>query len=93
MLESRLAYQLRCLQQEATNPELGSLDRLAVVWDGAKGIEEKREKLPAAERTSAENLLIIRRPALAAPNTHIAGEDLPRSTPLLASLYLPVCSP
>jgi len=33
LLESRLAYHLRCLREDATDPERSSLERLALVLD------------------------------------------------------------
>lgn len=40
LLESRLAYHLRCLREDATDPTLSALDRLALVRDRARRIRE-----------------------------------------------------
>lgn len=47
LLESRLAYHLRCLREDATDPEMSSVERLAVVRDRAARIREIREELKA----------------------------------------------
>jgi hypothetical protein len=48
MLQGRLAYHLRCLREDATDPELTALERLALVRDRAGRIREIRRKLEAA---------------------------------------------
>jgi hypothetical protein len=40
LLESRLRYHYRCLREDATDPEMTSLERLALVRDRAKRIQE-----------------------------------------------------
>lgn len=41
-LESRLAYHLRCLREDATNQDMSALERLALVRDHARRIREFR---------------------------------------------------
>ncbi len=45
LLESRLAYHLRCLREDATDPALTSLERLVLVRDRARRIREIRRRL------------------------------------------------
>ncbi len=45
LLPSRLAYHLCCLAEDATDPELSSLEHLALVWDRAARIREIRRNL------------------------------------------------
>jgi hypothetical protein len=40
-LESRLRYHLRCLREDATDPELTALEQLALVRDRAARIREE----------------------------------------------------
>jgi|GEM_PF-1338058 hypothetical protein len=40
LLASRLAYHLRCLREDATDPAMSSLERLALVRDRARRIRE-----------------------------------------------------
>jgi hypothetical protein len=47
LLESRLAYHLRCLREDATDPELTSLERLALIRDRARRMREIRGTLRA----------------------------------------------
>lgn len=41
-LESRLGYHLRCLREDATNPDMTTLELLALVRDRARRIREIR---------------------------------------------------
>ncbi len=43
--ESRLAYHLACLRQDATDPERSTLERLALVRDRGRRIREIRNEL------------------------------------------------
>ncbi len=45
--KSRLAYHLRCRREDATDPELSSVDRLALVRDRVARIREIQAKLRA----------------------------------------------
>ena|GEM_PF-3314435 len=45
LLESRLPYHLRCLCEDATDPELTSLERLALICDHARRKREIRGTL------------------------------------------------
>ncbi len=45
VLRSRLAYHLRCLEEDATDPELSQLERLALVRDRARRIREVQVEL------------------------------------------------
>ena len=47
-VESRLTYHLRCLREDATDPELTSLERLALVRDRAGRIQEIPRKMETA---------------------------------------------
>ncbi|MGD0264743.1 MAG: hypothetical protein ABSD47_07270 [Candidatus Methylomirabilota bacterium] len=49
LLESRLAYHLRCLREDATDPEMSGLVRLALVGDRARRIREIRQELKDAK--------------------------------------------
>jgi len=44
-LELQLAYHLRCLREDATDPVLSSVDRLALVRERAMRIREIRRDL------------------------------------------------
>lgn len=46
-LASRLAYHLRCLSEDAADPELTSLERLALIRDRARRMREIRGTLRA----------------------------------------------
>ena len=48
LLASRLAYHLRCLHKEATDPDVSSVERLAVVRDRVARIREIRRELAHA---------------------------------------------
>ena len=48
LLESRLAYHFRCLREDATDPEMSTLERLALVRDRAARIREIRRELKDA---------------------------------------------
>jgi len=48
LLESRLRYHLRCLREDATDPEMTSLERLALVRERARRIREIRRELGAS---------------------------------------------
>ena len=50
LLESRLAYHLRCLREDATDPALSALERLALVRDRAARIREIGQRLKAGKR-------------------------------------------
>ncbi len=45
LLEFRLAYHLRCLREDATDPAASPLERLALVRDRAARIQEIRRAL------------------------------------------------
>ncbi len=51
LLASRLRYHYRCLREDATDPDLTSLERLALVQDRAKRIREIQRELDAVNRT------------------------------------------
>ncbi len=51
LLESRLRSHLRCPEEDATNPDLSQLDRLALVRERAKRIREIEAKLEENART------------------------------------------
>ncbi len=52
VLESRLAYHLRCLREDATDPEITTLDRLGLVRDRTIRIREIRQGIePGNQRT------------------------------------------
>jgi hypothetical protein len=53
VLESSLRYHLRCLREDATNPDLPALERLALVRDQARRIREIRQALEAAKVLNA----------------------------------------
>jgi len=44
LLESPLTYHLRCLREDATDPEMTCLERLALVRDRVGRIREIREE-------------------------------------------------
>jgi len=46
--ESRLAYHLRCLAEDATDPEVSSVERLALVRERVRRIREIRQELDQA---------------------------------------------
>jgi hypothetical protein len=43
LLKSRLAYRLRCLREDATDPDMTSLERLTLVREGVRWIREIRQ--------------------------------------------------
>ncbi len=45
LLASRLAYHLRCLREDATDPEISTLERLGLVRERAVRIREIRRDL------------------------------------------------
>lgn len=49
LLASRLRYHLRCLREDATDPQMSSLERLALVWDCVRRIRGIRETLERRE--------------------------------------------
>jgi hypothetical protein len=49
-LESHLAYHLRCMRADATDPALSSLGRLALLRDRAARIGEIRQKMAAMKK-------------------------------------------
>lgn len=49
LLESRLAYHLRCVREDATDPATTTLERLALVRDRVRWIREIRRELVAAK--------------------------------------------
>jgi hypothetical protein len=53
LLESRLAYHLRFLREDATDPDLTDLERLALVRDRAARIREIRRELGSVKAMSA----------------------------------------
>jgi hypothetical protein len=53
-LESRLSYHLRCLREDATDPELTGLERLALVRDRARWIREIRQEMDLVKVAVAE---------------------------------------
>jgi len=46
-LQSRLAYHLRCLAEDATDPDLSGVERLVLLQDRTKKIREIRHMLAA----------------------------------------------
>ena len=50
LLESRLRYHYRCLREDATNPEVTCVERLALVRDRAERIREIRQELEAEQK-------------------------------------------
>ncbi len=48
LLDARLRYHLRCLREDATDPEISPVERLALVRDRAERIREIRRELEAA---------------------------------------------
>ena len=54
LLESRLRYHLCCLREDATDPELTSLERLALVRDRAARIREIRWELEGVKLVIAD---------------------------------------
>ncbi len=50
ILHSRLAYHLRCLREDATDPAMTSLERLALVRDRTARIREIRDALENSQR-------------------------------------------
>jgi hypothetical protein len=54
LLESRLSYHLRCLREDATDPTMSNLERLAVVRDRARRLREIRRELEAVKATDAD---------------------------------------
>jgi hypothetical protein len=51
LLASRLAYHLRCLHEDTTDPEMSPLERLALVRDRAGRIREIRRELKDTKAT------------------------------------------
>ncbi len=49
LLKSRLAYHHRCLREDATDPDLTSVERLALVLDRAKWVREIQRELDAVK--------------------------------------------
>ena len=54
LLESRLAYHLRCLREDAMDPEMSTPERLALVRNRAARIREIRRELEAVKATDAD---------------------------------------
>ena len=54
LLESRLAYHHRCLREDATDPAMSALERLALVRDRAARIREIERELHTAKRVDAD---------------------------------------
>jgi hypothetical protein len=54
LLKSRLAYHLRCLREDATDPERTSLERLTLVRDRVARVREIRRELEAVNVMDAE---------------------------------------
>ncbi len=50
LIEDRLAYHLRCLRADATDPEQSTLERLALIRDRARRIQEIRQTLETPRR-------------------------------------------
>jgi hypothetical protein len=50
LLESRLRYHHRCLREDATDPEMTSLERLALVRDRVRRLREIRRELEATKK-------------------------------------------
>lgn len=79
LLESRPTYHLRCLHENATDPDL--LERLALVRDPPKGIREFRRELKCVKLTTAdqqafeiEALLNVLEPWGLDPKTEVLAE-------------------
>jgi hypothetical protein len=53
LLESRLRYHLRCLREDAADPEMSALERVALVRDRATRIREIRRILAASHEDAA----------------------------------------
>jgi hypothetical protein len=51
LLESRLAYHLRCLREDATNPDLTAVERLTLVRGRAVRMREIERELEAMKGT------------------------------------------
>ncbi|MFI5342399.1 MAG: hypothetical protein ACHQ7N_21515 [Candidatus Methylomirabilales bacterium] len=49
LLSSRLAYHHRCLPEDATDPDLTALERLALVRERARRMREIRNELECAK--------------------------------------------
>jgi len=56
LLESPLAYHLRCLREDPTDLEMKSWERLALVRDRAARIREIRQELEAAKVTDRDRV-------------------------------------
>ncbi len=54
LLDSRLAYQLRCLREDATDPTMSNLERLALVRDRIKRIREIRQGIATANQETEQ---------------------------------------
>jgi len=54
VLESRLRYHHRCLHEDATNPELTSMERLTLVRDRVARIREITRELEARKGMGAD---------------------------------------
>jgi hypothetical protein len=54
LLESRLRYHLRCLREDATDPTMSAVERLALVRDRARRIREIRQDLKTAKSLDAD---------------------------------------
>lgn len=54
LLESRLAYHLRCVREDATDPATTTLERLTLVRDRVRWIREIRRELVAAKAGGLE---------------------------------------
>ena len=54
LLESRLRYHLRCLREDATDPTMSAVERLALVRDRARRIREIRQDLKTAKPLDAD---------------------------------------
>ncbi len=52
LLESRLAYYRRCLREDATDPEMSSFERLALVKDRVARMREITQTLEQLRRPS-----------------------------------------
>jgi hypothetical protein len=56
LVESRLAYHLRCLREDATDPTMSAVERLALVRDRARRIREIRQDLETAKPLDADGV-------------------------------------
>jgi len=59
LLELRLAYHLRCLREDDTDPALTRMERLALVRDWVRRIWKTRQELEAGQQRAKQDRLGI----------------------------------